>query len=279
MSLSIAVVQPISFAPPDDHQNLSLARDYIEKASRDGAAFIAFPESFPGPWRMPAHFDPIPQMMEFAAQFNIHIIFGTVEPIDRAAHTAYNLVVMAYPDGNTIAKYRRTHPNGPWIYTGGKAWEFQYTAGNEFPVFDTVHGKVGLMMCSEVFMPEISRGLALRGAEIIFMPAGVNKRKLWSAWRNLTWSRAIENLAIVVTSQNMFSQDDLGLAMVAGPEDIYFESSTPCYSIVEIDLERILTLRAGRDSLTSSLTCGAKEGILSEPWQRPELYDHFYPRS
>jgi len=279
MSLSIAVVQPISFAPPDDHQNLRLARDYIEKASRDGAAFVSFPESFPGPWRMPAQYNPIPQMLEFAAMFNIHIIFGTIEPIDRDANTAYNLVVMAYPDGKTVAKYRRTHPNGPWIYTGGKAWEFQYTAGNEFPVFDTVHGKVGLMMCSEVYMPEISRGLALRGAEILFMPAGVNKRKLWSTWRNLTWSRAIENLAIVVTSQNMFSQDDLGLSMVAGPEDIYFESPKPSYSVVEIDLERIRTLRAGRDSLTSSLTCGAKEGILSDPWQRPELYDQFYPRS
>ncbi len=279
MSISIAVVQPISFAPPNDHQNLQLAKEFIEKAARDGAAFVAFPESFPGPWRMPAHYNPIPQMLEFAAKFHIHIVFGTIEPIDIDTQTAYNLIVMAYPDGKTVAKYRRTHPSGPWIYTGGTAWEFQYTAANEFPVFDTVHGKVGLMMCSEVFMPEISRGMALRGAEILFMPAGVNKRKLWPTWRNLTWSRAIENLAVVVTSQNMFSLDDLGLAMVAGPEDIYFESQSPCYSVVEIDLERIRTLRAGKDSLTSSFTCGAKEGILSEPWQRPELYDQFYPGS
>ena len=279
MGLSIAVVQPISFAPPDDYQNLSLAKNYIEKASRDGAAFVAFPETFPGPWRMPAHYDPISQMMEFAVQFNIHIVFGTIEPIDIQAQTAYNIIVMAYPDGKTVAKYRRTHPNGPWIYTGGQAWDFQYTAANEFPVFDTVHGKVGLMMCSEVFMPEISRGMALRGAEIIFMPAGVNKRKLWAAWRNLMWSRAIENLAVVVTSQNMFSIEDRGLAMVAGPEDIYFESPNPGYNVVEIDLQRIRTLRAGRDSLTSSINCGAKEGILSEQWQRPELYDQFYPRS
>ncbi len=279
MSLSIAVIQPISFAPPDDYQNLSLAREYIEKASRDGAAFVAFPETFPGPWRMPAHYDPIPQMMEYAAQFNIHIVFGTIEPIDIHAQTAHNMVVMAYPDGKTVAKYRRTHPSGPWIYTGGQVWDFQYTAADEFPVFDTVHGKVGLMMCSEVFMPEISRGLALRGAEILFMPAGVDKRKLWAAWRNLMWSRAIENLAVVVTSQNMFSHEDRGLAMVAGPEDIHFESSNSGYNVVEINLGRIRTLRAGRDSLTSSINCGAKEGILSEQWQRPELYDQFYPRS
>src|SRR5205807_8886459 len=59
----------------------------------------------------------------------------------------------------------RTHPNGPWIYTGGPAWEFQWVPGDEFPVFDTVHGKVGLAMCSEVYMPEVARALALRGAE------------------------------------------------------------------------------------------------------------------
>ena len=37
--------------------------------------------------------------------------------------------------GDAFARYRRTHPNGPWIYTGGPWWEFQYVAGDEFPVF------------------------------------------------------------------------------------------------------------------------------------------------
>src|ERR1035437_3162694 len=81
--------------------------------------------------------------------------------------------------------YRRTHPNGPWIYTGDQRWEFQYVPGDEFPVFDTAHGKVGLAMCSEVYMPEVTRALALRGAELIFMPAGTDKGKLWASWRNL----------------------------------------------------------------------------------------------
>jgi hypothetical protein len=38
------------------------------------------------------------------------------------------------------------------------------------------------------------------------------------------------------------------------------------------------SLRAGRDCGGSSETCGAKEGVLSEQWQRPELYDSFYPK-
>ena len=205
MTFRIAVVQPISHPPGEDERNIADAVRAIEHAAHEGADFVCFPETYPGPWRMPATFDPVPAMAEAAATHGVHVVFGTIEPIDRKAATAHNLIVMAYPDGRAPARYRRTHPNGPWIYTGGTAWEFQYVAGNEFPVFDTAHGKVGLAMCSEVYMPEVTRALALRGAELVFMPAGTDKRRLWATWRTLIWARAIENLAVVVTTQNLFS--------------------------------------------------------------------------
>src|SRR5271155_5704793 len=193
-----------------------------------------------------------------APPHGVHVVFGTIEPIDRKAATAYNLIVMAYSDGRTPARYRRTHPNGPWIYTGGKDWEFQYTPGNDFPVFDTAHGKVGLAMCSEVYMPEVTRALALRGAELIFMPAGTDKNRLWATWRTLIWARAIENLAIVVTTQNLFDHAQRGLAMVASPEEILFESTAPGMSLIDVSLDRIRALRTSRDELGSSATAGAK---------------------
>ena len=126
-------------------------------------------------------FDPIKPLADAAVKHKTHVIFGTLEPID--ARRAPNLICMAYPDGRPVARYRRTHPNGPWIYEGGARWDFHYVPGDDFPVFDTVHGKVGLAMCSEVFMPEVARALALRGAEIIFMPAGSDKQQLWTTWR------------------------------------------------------------------------------------------------
>jgi predicted amidohydrolase len=227
---------------------------------------------------MPATFDPVPAMAEAAATHGVHAVFGTIEPLDRKAATAHNLIVMAYPDGRAPARYRRTHPNGPWIYTGGKDWEFQYVAANEFPVFDTAHGKVGLAMCSEVYVPEVARALALRGAELIFMPAGTDKRRLWATWRTLIWARAIENLAVVVTTQNLFKHGERGLAMVAAPEEILFESTAAGLSIVDVDLERVRAMRAGRDQVGSSQEFGAKQGVLGAQWQRPELYDSFYPR-
>jgi predicted amidohydrolase len=278
MTFRIAVVQPISHRPGEDERNVADAERAIERAAGEGAHFVCFPETYPGPWRMPATYDPTAALAAAAAKHGVHAVFGTIEPVDTKAATAYNLIVMAYPDGRAPARYRRTHPNGPWIYTGGRTWEFQYVAGDDFPVFDTVHGKVGLAMCSEVYMPEVTRALALRGAELIFMPAGVDKNRLWATWRTLIFARAIENLAIVVTTQNLFDHSQRGLAMVATPEEILFESTAAGISTVDVSLDRVRYLRATRDEVGSSAACGAKQGVLGPQWQRPDLYDTFYPR-
>jgi predicted amidohydrolase len=118
----------------------------------------------------------------------------------------------------------------------------------------------------------------LRGAELIFMPAGIDKNRLWGTWRTLIWARAIENLAIVVTTQNLFDHSQRGLAMVAAPEEIMFESTAAGLSIVDVSLDRVRQLRASRDEVGSSMSCGAKQGVLGPQWQRPELHDAIYPR-
>ena len=277
MSFTLAVVQPLSSPPPDDEKNVAEAVRAVERAAAQGAHFVVFPESYPGPWRMPATFDPTPAMMEVAGRCGVYVQYSTLEPIDAAAHTAYNLLMLARPTGEAPGKYRRTHPPGPWIYTGGSLWDFQYVAGNEYPTFPTEHACVGLAMCSEVYMPEVTRALALRGAELIFLPAGADKGRLWATWRNLIWSRAIENLAIVVTTQNLFRPAERGLAMVAGPEEILFESAGPGLFLVEIDLTRVRELRSSRDEVHSTACNAAKAGVLTQ-WQRPELYDTFFPR-
>ncbi|HEY1935201.1 MAG TPA: carbon-nitrogen hydrolase family protein [Acetobacteraceae bacterium] len=276
MSFRIAVVQPQSHPPPHDEANVEDAVRTIERCAGEGAHFVCFPETYPGPWRMPAEFDPTNRLSDAAAKYGVHAVFGTLEPISAQAATAFNLIVMAYPDGREPARYRRTHPNGPWIYTGGKYWEFQYVPGDDFPVFDTEHGKVGLAMCSEVYVPEVTRALALNGAELMFMPAGLNKRRLWGTWRNLLWARAIENLAVVVSTQNMVSPRDRGLALVAEPEEIIYESTAVGIGFVDVSLDRVRELRAGRDGVSSSEGFGAKQGLLSEQWRRPEVARRIY---
>jgi predicted amidohydrolase len=214
-------------------------------------------------------------MAEAARRHNVYVQFGTLEPIDVVGGTAFQLSVLASPEGGKPHVYRRTHPPGPWIYKGGDSWDFSYVASDEFPVFASDHGVIGLEVCSEAYMPEVSRALALRGAEILFIPAGTDKGELWATWRNVIWSRAIENLALVVTTQNLFNPNERGLAMVAGPEGVLLESTAPGVFYVDCDLGRLRQLRMAEDGVDSRNA--AKAGVLTQ-WQRPELYDKILPR-
>jgi predicted amidohydrolase len=277
MGFRLALVQPLAHRPPDDERNVADAVRHVEAAAREGAQVVAFPETYPGPWRMPCRFDPTEALVEAARRCGVYVQFGTLEPVEAEGRRAYNVLRLARPWGGPPGTYRRTHPPGPWIYAGGAYWDFEYVPGDDFPVFQTEHGVFGLAMCSEVYMPEVTRALALRGAEVVFLPAGVDKHRLWATWRNLIWSRAIENLALVVTTQNLFGPEQRGLAMLATPEEIVFESTRPGRFVLEVDLGRLRDLRAQRDGVTSQLENAAKAGVLSQ-WQRPELYEKMLPK-
>jgi predicted amidohydrolase len=71
--------------------------------------------------------------------------------------------------------------------------ECGFTPGNEFPVFNTDFGKVGMMICWDQGFPEIARRMAANGAEILLIP---------SAWNAVVQarSRASDNAVFVVTS-------------------------------------------------------------------------------
>src|SRR6201997_3913951 len=88
MTFRIAVVQPISHPPGEADRNITDAVQWIERAAADGADFVCFPETYPGPWRMPATFHPTAALAEAAARHRMHVVFGTIAPIDRTAATA-----------------------------------------------------------------------------------------------------------------------------------------------------------------------------------------------
>jgi predicted amidohydrolase len=270
-AVKLEVVQPLAHRAPADALNVADAVAHIAAAAARGADFVVFPETYPGPVVTPLRFDPEPELLEAAARNRVHVVYGTLEAAGDDPRSAHNLICLAGPDGDRMLAYRRTHPEGPWIYASGKTWDFDYVAGDELPVVETEHGVVGLAMCSEIYVPEVSRALALKGAELIFIPAGDDKRRLWETWRTLVWARAIENLAVVVTTQNVFG-DERGLAMVAGPEQILLEETAPGAYSVEVDLERPRALRAGVDRAGSSAGAAVKAGLLTQ-WRRPDLYE------
>src|SRR3984957_20469433 len=72
MTFRIAIVQPISHRPGEDESNVADAVRAIEHAAHEGADFVCFPETYPGPWRMPAIFDPTAALAEANATPRLH---------------------------------------------------------------------------------------------------------------------------------------------------------------------------------------------------------------
>ncbi len=118
-----------------------------------------------------------------AKQHDLYIVVGLVE---RDKHLVYNTAALIGPDGALVGKYRKVTLPRPEVDWG-------VVPGNEYPVFDTRFGKVGIMICYDGFFPEVARKLSNNGAEVIAFPvAGCNPM--------LAAARACENHVYVVSS-------------------------------------------------------------------------------
>jgi len=98
-----------------------------------------------------------------ADELNIYFVFGFLE---REEEILYNTAILIDPDGDIIGRYRKTH-----FAQGYTINPEAYKAGDDFPVFQTSFGKVGILICYDRQLPEPARILALKGAEILFIPS------------------------------------------------------------------------------------------------------------
>ena len=69
---------------------------------------------------------------------------------ERDGEEIYNTAVILGPDGKLIGKYRK-------LCLARDEYREGITPGKKFPVFNTRFGKVGLMICFDVHMPEVAR--------------------------------------------------------------------------------------------------------------------------
>ena len=276
IKVSVAAVSvKIVEGPGNEEINMSKASDYLDIAKSKGAQIVCFPETYPGPWRMPFNdFSPHAAMSDMAKQKDLYIIYGLAErvnPNSDAQH--YVTECLVAPDGKLVGKYNRCCPRGPWIYKGGNFWDINYKEGNELPVFDTDIGKIGMLVCSEVYVPELSRCMAIQGAHITFLPSGIKKghqEELYDSWKLLIQARAMENLMYTVTCQNI-RREERGLTMICSPEKTLQCSEEEGVVVDVVDLDRVNEIRAATDLYGSPTNYGTKAGTLRE-WRRPKLY-------
>lgn len=252
-------------------ENVARAVRYIEDAAGQGAHILCLPETYPGPWTPPLDYDALPALQQGARENGMYVAAGLIEPVPGKPDWYYTSHVLIDAQGQIVGTYRRTTPTGPWLYRGSFFWDFNWQEANELPVFETAWGKVGLAICSEVYLPEVCRLLALQGAEFIFLPAGVPKGAMWETWRTLIFARAIENLCFTATCQNLFKPADRGLAMICSPEKIILESTGAGVFVADCDLDRLRFLRETEDSWDFPGPKSCKPGIFKQ-WYRPELH-------
>ena len=280
MRVKIGVVQPKGFIGKEAGQQPEMALKYIDEGAKQGAKILCLPEWYPGPPTGPLADTTIKNLCAKAKEHRLYVIAGGLEK-DEASNAFYTTHYLFSPNGKIAGFYRRTTSAGPQVYEAifrfGKsklAW------GNELPVFKTEYGNIGIAFCSEVYTPELPRVLALKGADMIFLPSGGLFWTMLKTWKQLIWARAIENLVYTASCSHIYGVED-GNAMIASPEEILAESTKEGVITAEIDLDRSAWLR-NNDAPASTFLIGTNPGKSSglgfydyegQPIsRRPELY-------
>jgi predicted amidohydrolase len=161
-----------------------------------GKGYVDVSETIPGPTTA--------TLGELARRHSSYIVAGIYE---REGEIVYNTAVLIDRQGEVAGKYRK-------VYLPSAEIEGGLTPGNDYPVFRTDFGTVGLMICYDVFYSDPAHALARQGAEIILLP-------IWGGDETLAKARAIENQVFLVTSgydHPTYIMDPTGNRIASAPQ-------------------------------------------------------------
>ncbi len=206
----------------DKAHNFALLERYAKEASRQGASLLVTCEGFldgytsnptfaPGTTRErfvevgePLNGPWLQRVGELARESKIYISIGFAE---RDGDEMRNSVAVLSPDGEVVLHYSKTHClDEPFS-----------TPGTNFPIADTKLGTIGALICFDRRFPEVPRILALKGAQILLVPAfgsdGERNEALLRtrAWENCVWLVYVrQNQAIVINPSGKIIARDNG---------------------------------------------------------------------
>lgn len=182
--------------------NLRTAERMVRNAAANGANVIVLPELFQS-----RYFCQEQKQKWFALAETVeesHVVrrfaklageLGVVIPIsffehDRTNYNYYNSVAVADADGSILGTYRKTHiPQGDCY---NEKYYF-YPGNNDFEVFHTKFGKMGVLICWCQWNPEAARCLALDGADFIVYPTAIGSEPAFPDGESyMHWARTIQ---------------------------------------------------------------------------------------
>jgi len=206
MSVKRFVVAGVQMAvkPNDVNYNVEKSIKWLERAvSECHPDLVVFPETITtgfatglSPEELYDLVDTVPgrlteRICEAAKKFRVYVVFTTYERGNTRGEV-YNSAALIDYNGEIVGVYRKTHPyslenvnRGGWV-----------TPGMDTPVFDTQLGKIGIIICYDGDFPELSRALAVKGAEIIVRPSALLRS--YEIWALTNRARAYDNHVYVV---------------------------------------------------------------------------------
>ncbi|WP_125613131.1 carbon-nitrogen hydrolase family protein [Specibacter cremeus] len=190
----------------DVADNLAVMRRLAVAAKSDGSALVLFPEeSMFSVGRVPGGFTEavdahwtsfVRGLSMIAAEVGIAVIAGGYESSGEAR--PYNTLVAVDDDGRILDTYRKLHLYDAFSYQESR----RIKPGDGGLVIVDIDGfKVGIMTCYDLRFPELARGLAVAGADLICVAAAWFKgdHKI-EHWETLLKARAIENTCWVAAA-------------------------------------------------------------------------------
>jgi predicted amidohydrolase len=134
-----------------------------------------------------------------ARELGIELVAGSiVERVDGQSKSA-NTSVHVGGDGEVRAVYRKLHMFDVEVDGDVYAESAHEDPGDEVVVSELPGGvKLGMSICYDVRFPELYRILAVRGAQVVTVPAAFTLATTRDHWEVLLRARAIENQCFVI---------------------------------------------------------------------------------
>ncbi|MHA2385236.1 MAG: nitrilase-related carbon-nitrogen hydrolase [Candidatus Thorarchaeota archaeon] len=189
MKLQLTLVQ-MPFVEGNREANYEWARGLLQNhKSSENLEFIVLPELFDVGFRYEDYAKVGPGIpgrtsefvQDLAEEYSSYVV-GT--GLEKTEALFFNTLVMASPEGKIIGTYRKIHPF--------QSERDVFAGGSTATLFDIKGVKIGVEICYDIRFPEVSRKLALEGAELILMPSAFPDPRS-AHWDNLVMARAIEN--------------------------------------------------------------------------------------
>jgi len=203
--------------------------------------------------------EPIPNQLtdrlsELSKKLKCWLVPGSF--LERDGSDVFNTAIVFNPQGEIVAKYRKIFP---WMPQEDTSW------GTDFVTFDIPDiGRVGIVICYDVWFPELFRTLAWKGAEVILQPS-LTYTSDRPAELILAQAQAIMNQCYVL-NVNVVSMQGGGESIWVDPEGYVIEKTGTHEAIMTnvIDFDKVSWVRQhghiGMNPLWKSLRDSPLEG-------------------